>query len=70
MLFVSVFTILISQKTTAQNNDNLWFRNTAISPNGQQIAFTYNADIYLVTVNGGKANRLTSHSAYDTKPVW
>lgn len=54
----------------AQQNDNLWLRHTSISPNGTQIAFTYNADIYVVSVNGGKAIRLTTNSAYDTKPVW
>lgn len=70
ILFASLFTFLNSDHTFAQTNDHLWFRNTAISPDGQQIAFTYNADIYVVSVNGGKANRLTTHSAYDTKPVW
>lgn len=54
----------------SQSQKELWLRNTAISPNGKTIAFTYNADIYLVNSKGGKANRLTSHSAYDTKPVW
>ena len=28
------------------------------------------ADIYVIATAGGKATRLTSHSAYDTKPVW
>lgn len=50
--------------------DNLWKRYTAISPDGSQIAFAHNADIYLVPVSGGKAVRLTTHSAYDAKPVW
>ncbi|WP_458626350.1 S41 family peptidase [Winogradskyella sp. PC D3.3] len=69
-LFVALLTVFISPNTFAQNNENLWFRNTAISPNGEHIAFTYNADIYTVSVDGGKANRITTHSAYDTKPVW
>ncbi len=64
-------TLLISSALFAQqSSDDLWLRNTAISPDGTQIAFTYNADIYLVAVEGGKATRLTTHSAYDTKPVW
>ncbi|WP_299335387.1 S41 family peptidase [uncultured Psychroserpens sp.] len=62
--------VFIANTTNAQQPENLWLRHTAISPNGNQIAFTYNADIYVVSVNGGKATRLTSHSAYDTKPVW
>jgi len=70
ILLVFALPFLTSNTTFAQTNDALWFRNTAISPNGQQIAFTYNADIYVVSTNGGKASRITSHSAYDTKPVW
>ena len=67
---IFAFIFFIGNTAKAQNNENLWMRNTAISPDGSQIAFTYNADIYLVAANGGKATRLTTHSAYDTKPVW
>ena len=69
-LFFLLLSLVIGNVVSAQQNDELWLRNTAISPNGTQIAFTYNADIYLVSTNGGKATRLTTHSAYDTKPVW
>jgi Tol biopolymer transport system component/C-terminal processing protease CtpA/Prc len=48
----------------------LWLRNTAISPNGKVIAFTYKGDIYTVPVTGGKASQLTSNAAYDTAPIW
>lgn len=68
-LFPLLVTFFMLQSLISQNN-NLWLRNTAISPNGNQIAFTYNADIYTVSVNGGQAIRLTTHSAYDTKPIW
>ena len=63
-------TIVLSSISFAQQNDNLWMRYTAISPDGSTIAFSYNADIYAVATNGGKATRLTTHSAYDAKPVW
>ena len=69
LLFL-LLSLAFNNFVTAQQNDELWLRHTAISPNGNQIAFTYNADIYLVSSNGGKATRLTTHSAYDTKPVW
>lgn len=69
-LFLLLCSIFILNISFAQENENLWLRHTAISPSGQQIAFTYNADIYIVSSNGGKATRLTTHSAYDTKPVW
>ena len=48
----------------------LWLRNTAISPDGSKIAFTYKGDIYTVSSTGGKATRLTSMSSFDTSPLW
>ena len=48
----------------------LWMRDCTISPDGTTIAFTYKGDIYTVPVSGGRAMQLTSHSAYDTAPVW
>ena len=48
----------------------LWLRNTALSPDGKTIAFTYKGDIYTVGVAGGKAQRLTTDPAYDTTPLW
>ena len=51
-------------------NAPLWLRYSSISPDGSQIAFSYKGDIYKVSVSGGKAIQLTTHSAYDTRPVW
>lgn len=48
----------------------LWLRNTAISPDGSQIAFTYKGSIFTVPVTGGKATQLTSSQWYDTTPFW
>ena len=45
-------------------------RNSAISPDGETIAFTYMGDIFTVKASGGEARQLTSNSAYDTAPVW
>lgn len=47
-----------------------WLRNTAVSPDGSTIAFTYRGDIFTVAATGGDAFQLTAGSAYDTKPVW
>lgn len=47
-----------------------WLRNTAISPDGRTIAFTYGGDIFTVPSTGGNAFQLTSGGAYDTAPVW
>lgn len=48
----------------------LWLRNTAISPDGSTIAFTFKGDIYTVPVKGGVAKQITSNSAYEASPVW
>jgi len=48
----------------------LWMRYPAISPDGERIAFSYKDDLYTVPAKGGLAVQLTSHPAYDFKPVW
>ncbi len=42
----------------------------SLSPDGQQIAFCYQGDIWTVPVAGGRAYRLTIHEGYDSKPIW
>ncbi|HEY0273301.1 MAG TPA: peptidase S41, partial [Chitinophaga sp.] len=48
----------------------LWLRHPAISPDGQTIAFGFKGDIYLVPVAGGAAVPLTVHPAMDMTPIW
>lgn len=69
-LFSLIVTCFISSISFAQENEQLWLRYTSISPNGKTIAFTYNADIYTIPTEGGRATRLTTNSAYDAKPIW
>ena len=47
-----------------------WMRYPAISPDGSQIAFSYQGDIFLVPSEGGEAKPLTRNDAYDYEPVW
>lgn len=54
----------------AQAENPRWMRQCAISPDGKSIAFCYKGDIYTVDSKGGEAKQLTTHSAYDTAPVW
>lgn len=56
--------------TVSAQQNPLWLRYPAISPDGSTIAFTYKGDIYKVSANGGEARQLTSNAAYDTHPVW
>ena len=48
----------------------LWMRHNVISPQGDKIAFCYKGDVYVVSVNGGKALQITTNAAYDTDPIW
>ncbi len=53
----------------AQENP-LWLRYPAISPDGKTIVFNYKGDIYKVPTAGGTAVPLTTNEAYDYNPVW
>jgi tricorn protease len=50
--------------------DPLWMRYPAISPDGQTILFSYKGDIYKVPAAGGTAIPLTISEAYEFSPVW
>jgi tricorn protease len=45
-------------------------RYPAISPDGKHVAFSYMGDLWVVSVEGGKAYRLTDHVAYEREPIW
>lgn len=67
---IFIIAALAAASATATADNPRWLRNTAISPDGQRIAFTYGGDIFTVPVAGGYASQLTAGQAYDTKPVW
>lgn len=53
----------------AQENP-LWMRYPAISPDGKTIVFSYQGDLYKVSSDGGDAVPLTINEAHDYMPVW
>lgn len=64
-------TLLTAYGFAAQAQDNpLWMRHPAISPDGKTIAFSYRGDIFTVSSNGGTAKQITSNAAFDSYPVW
>ena len=65
-LLCGAFSLQAQQPASAP----LWLRYPAISPDGKQIAFGYEGDLYVVPVEGGAARQLTTNSAYDARPVW
>ncbi len=56
--------------TFADGDAPLWLRYPSISPDGEQIAFSYFGDLYVVKTSGGTAIQITSHPAHDFMPVW
>ncbi|MFC1725720.1 S41 family peptidase [candidate division KSB1 bacterium] len=67
------FIMILLMLTTglfAQDTKLIGARYPALSPDGRQIAFSYMGDLWLVSAQGGKAFRLTNHSAYDSEPLW
>lgn len=69
LLFSALALTCFSIATVAQVKPE-WVRYPAISPDGQQIAFTYKGNIYSVPVSGGQASQLTYHQAHEFSPVW
>jgi tricorn protease len=64
---IAVFVCLITVATCAAEPIRL-ANNPALSPDGQQLAFDWNGDIWSVSVNGGTAKQLTAHSGRDRQP--
>lgn len=68
-LFVSALALLSTMGMQAADAP-LWLRHCAISPDGSTVAFCYKGDLFTVPATGGRATQLTTHTAYDTAPVW
>jgi Tol biopolymer transport system component/C-terminal processing protease CtpA/Prc len=47
-----------------------WMRDSAISPDGKWIVFSYKGDLWRVSAEGGDAVPVTRHVGYDRAPVW
>lgn len=68
-LVAFIIVLFTGGNALAQDNP-LWLRFPAVSPDGSTIAFSYQGDIFTVPVGGGEARQLTSNPAYDAYPVW
>jgi tricorn protease len=65
----TLLAMLTAPSVFCQENP-LWLRYPAISPDGQTIAFEFKGDIYSVPAAGGTATPLTMGESYDFAPVW
>ena len=68
-IFATYIVALLSSLAIGQENP-LWLRYPAISPDGGTILFEYKGDIYSVTSKGGTAVPLTISESYEYAPVW
>ncbi len=51
-------------------NDSPFVRYPSLNNDGSKIAFSYQGDIWVMPAKGGKAERLTIHEAFETRPIW
>ena len=68
-LFIAVVGIFLTSTLFCQENP-LWLRYPAISPDGQTILFEFKGDIYSIPSTGGTATPLTISESYEFAPVW
>ncbi|MFO8098878.1 MAG: S41 family peptidase [Salinibacter sp.] len=64
-----VLASLLALPTAAQDTDP-FMRHPAVHPDGDRVAFSYQGDLWTVPVDGGRAERLTIHEAYESEPRW
>ncbi len=53
-----------------RGDEVLMARQPAPSPDGSQIAFSYQGDLWTVSSSGGDARRLTAHPGREAYPMW
>ena len=68
-LFVMTLLMLSAAVAFCQENP-LWMRYTAISPDGKTILFCYKGDLWSVPSTGGTATPITLTESYEYAPVW
>lgn len=69
-IIAGLTSIFLCTGVYASGSTPLWLRKSSISPDGTQIAFSYQGDIFTVPSGGGTAVQITSNPAYDSDPIW
>jgi tricorn protease len=70
---LAALSVLWTTGASAQDADPtrpLWIRGAQISPDGEQIAFSYRGQIWVVPANGGDAIPLTERIYRSISPIW
>jgi tricorn protease len=61
---------LVCMNLGMSQSDIELIRFPALSPDGQQLAFSYQGDIWTTRLEEGPARRLTIHESYEHSPQW
>ncbi len=67
LIILSFISTGFSQNTS---ENNPFVRFPALSPDGSQVAFSYQGDIWTMDINQQRPYRLTIHEAYEAHPRW
>ena len=68
---ILTFILLFTLSLQANNNNPIKMaRFPTPSPDGKELVFSYQGDLWRVSIEGGEAYRLTVHKAYDRFPQW
>jgi len=68
--FMLLLGLLLLPLMALTNDNPLWMRYPALSPDGTEIVFSYKGDLFKVPAQGGIATPLTMHDAHNFMPVW
>ena len=69
-LFLPLVCLLTVANVAYAQNSPRWLRHSAISPDGNIVAFAFQGDIFTVSADGGEARQITSSTAYESDPIW
>ncbi|MBX3464140.1 MAG: PD40 domain-containing protein [Planctomycetes bacterium] len=64
------FLLAVSVALPAQERDIVLPRAPRVSPDGAQVAFAWQGDLWVAPTSGGDALRVTSHPGDDDQPAW
>ncbi|MFZ2900321.1 MAG: S41 family peptidase [Saprospiraceae bacterium] len=67
---LSLIMLLLPLLSGAQEASSPFVRFPSLSPDGKQVAFSYEGDIWTASAEGGQARRLTIHEGYEAYPQW
>ncbi|HYC77316.1 MAG TPA: S41 family peptidase [Planctomycetota bacterium] len=68
--FPFVILVVVSALAPAQGGELTLCRHPAVSPDGSQMVFSYEGDLWVAPAAGGFAARVTSHPAREDRALW